>query len=55
MSAAGTRSAAGSARARGWRIRVADTWGGDRWSRLATATGRDEAALRARAARLSRS
>lgn len=54
MSATATRSAAGSARARAWRIRVADTWGADRWSRLAAATGRDEADLRARAALLGR-
>ncbi len=50
MSARATRVAAGSARAGAWRIRVADTWGTDRWARLATATGRDEETLRADAA-----
>ncbi len=47
MSARATGSPAGSARARAWRIRVADTWGADRWARLAAATGLDEATLRA--------
>ena len=50
MSALATRSGAGSARARAWRVRVADTWGADRWARLSAATGRDAAALRAQAA-----
>lgn len=49
LSAGATRSAAGSRRARAWRIRVADRWGGDRWELLAAATGREEAALRAEA------
>lgn len=46
-SAVATHSASGSARARAWRVRVADTWGANRWARLAAATGRDEATLRA--------
>jgi hypothetical protein len=50
LSARATGSTAGSARARAWRIRVADTWGADRWTRLASATGLDEAELRAGAA-----
>ena len=48
-SARATRSPAGSRRARSWRVRVADTWGADRWARLAAATGRDVAVLRAEA------
>ncbi|MGE3235938.1 MAG: hypothetical protein AB7O78_19720 [Thermoleophilia bacterium] len=47
MSARATGAAAGSRKARAWRIRVADTWGADRWERLAAATGLDESALRA--------
>jgi hypothetical protein len=50
MSARATRSAVGSPRARAWRIMVADTWGAGRWTRLAAATGRDEAVLRGLAA-----
>ncbi len=46
MSALATGSAAGSGRARAWRVRVADTWGADRWTRLAAATGRGVEALR---------
>ncbi len=49
LSARATGAAAGSARARDWRRRVADTWGADRWTRLAAATGTDEATLRAQA------
>ncbi len=37
------------AAARRWRLEVADTWGADRWTRLAAATGRSEADLRASA------
>lgn len=50
MSALATHGSPGTERARRWRIRVADTWGADRWTRLAAATGRTEAALRAEAA-----
>jgi hypothetical protein len=34
------------AAARAWRLQVADTWGIDRWTRLASATGRTENNLR---------
>jgi hypothetical protein len=54
MSARATRSAVGSARARAWRIMVADTWGADRWTGLTAATGRDEATLRGLAAARTR-
>jgi hypothetical protein len=47
LSARATRSKAGSGRARAWRIRVADTWGADRWARLAAATRTAEEQLRA--------
>ncbi len=47
MSARATRSAASSRRARAWRIAVADTWGPQRWTRLAVATGTAEDELRA--------
>ena len=49
MSARATGAAATSARARSWRIAVADTWGADRWTRLAAATDRSEATLRRQA------
>ena len=52
-SAEATGSPAGSRAARAFRIRVADRWGADRWTRLAAATGRDEASLRAQAARIT--
>lgn len=47
LSGVATGAAPGSARARSWRVGVADRWGADRWSRLAAATGRSEEALRA--------
>jgi hypothetical protein len=50
LSAAATGAPPASRRARAWRVRVADTWGAGRWARLAAATGRDEATLRASAA-----
>lgn len=50
MSVRATHAPAGSARAQAWRVRVADRWGSGRWTRLAAATGRDEATLRADAA-----
>ncbi len=37
------------AAARRWRLEVADAWSSDRWTRLAAATGRSEADLRAAA------
>jgi hypothetical protein len=46
LSARATGSPSGSRRARAWRIRVADTWGTDRWARLAAATRGDEELLR---------
>jgi hypothetical protein len=55
VSALATRSGPGSRRARAWRLRVADTWGADRWARLAAATGRDAASLRAQAAAIGSS
>lgn len=55
VSALATRSAPGSRRARAWRVRVADTWGADRWARLAVATRRDAASLRAQAAAIDSS
>lgn len=51
-SASATHSPAGSPGARAWRLRAADTWGGERWSRLAVVTSRDEASLRAEVAGL---
>jgi hypothetical protein len=51
LSAQATHRPAGSTRARAWRIRVADTWGAGRWTRLAGAVGRPEEALRAEAIR----
>ncbi len=49
LSARATGSKAGSGRARAWRIRVADTWGADRWTRLSAATRTPEEQLRAAA------
>ncbi len=46
LSATATGRAASSVAAARWRVTVADTWGADRWNRLATATGRDVDALR---------
>jgi hypothetical protein len=51
LSTQATHRPAGSARARAWRIGVADTWGAGRWARLAAAVGRSEEALRAEAIR----
>jgi hypothetical protein len=50
MSRLATRRPASSAAARAWRIRVADTWGADRWDRLADAVDRSETVLRRQAA-----
>jgi len=50
MSRLATRAPATSAKARAWRIRVADTWGADRWEQLSDATGIREATLRRQAA-----
>ena len=50
MSRLATKSPATSAKARAWRIRVADTWGADRWERLSDATGLSENVLRRQAA-----
>ena len=50
MSRLATDSPATSVKARAWRIRVADTWGADRWERLSDATGLSQALLRRRAA-----
>ncbi len=47
LSARATGSKPGSARARAWRVRVADTWGADRWARLSAATRTPEEQLRA--------
>jgi hypothetical protein len=46
LSARATNAPASSAQARAWRITVADTWGADRWTLLAAATGQSEDALR---------
>lgn len=50
MSRLATKTPATSAAARAWRIRVADTWGANRWKRLSAATRLGEAALRRQAA-----
>ncbi len=50
MSRLATKSPATSAKARAWRIRVADTWGADRWELLSDATGLSEKVLRRQAA-----
>jgi hypothetical protein len=50
MSHLATKSPATSVKARAWRIKVADTWGADRWELLSDATGRSEAVLRRQAA-----
>lgn len=47
LSARATGAPSGSRRAAAWRVRVADTWGADRWARLAVATGAGEEDLRA--------
>lgn len=54
MSTLATRAPATSAAAVRWRVRVADTWGADRWTLLAAATGRAEADLRASAPPVAR-
>jgi hypothetical protein len=50
MSRLATGRPASSGTARAWRIRVADTWGADRWDRLADAVRRSETVLRRQAA-----
>ncbi|MGE0028159.1 MAG: hypothetical protein AB7O78_07500 [Thermoleophilia bacterium] len=50
MSRLATTTPATSAKARAWRIRVADTWGADRWKQLSAATGLSEKVLRRQAA-----
>ena len=49
LSATATGTDASSPTAKAWRVDVADTWGADRWSRLAAATGYTESDLRAAA------
>ncbi len=50
MSRLATRTPATSPQARAWRIRVADTWGANRWKQLSAATGLSENVLRRQAA-----
>ena len=50
MSRLATKSPSTSVKARAWRIRVADTWGADRWKLLAAETRKRESVLRRQAA-----
>ena len=50
MSRLATKTPATSQKARAWRIRVADTWGANRWKQLSDATGLSEKVLRRQAA-----